>query len=177
HRFNTMSNYNIAGNLRQVAIDELVFNPNVGIQHVVTTHKGTLPSVEGERKNVAFGAKVQSSSDLDSITKASYINDENNGTLWIGGKKDQAWVSIDLGSVLPVQRIEIFVEYPIYAYAYKLEISDNGKIWKTVDDQMENKKIGSPMFLDKKLNARFVKVTMPNKKGTPRPGIWELKVY
>ncbi len=177
HRFNTMGNYNIAGNLRQVAIDELIFNSNGGIQHVVTTHKGTLPTVERERINVAFGAKVKSSSDLDSVTKASYINDENNGTLWIGGKTDEAWVSIDLGSVMPVQRIEIFVEYPIYAYAYKLEISDNGKDWKTVDDQNENKKIGSPMVLDKKLNARFVRVIMPNKKGTPRQGIWELKVY
>lgn len=177
HRFNTMGNYDITGNLRQVVIDQLIFDSTGGIQHVLTTHRGTLPAIEAKRKNLAFGAKVQSSSDLDPITKASYVNDENNGTLWIGGKADQDWLTIDLGKVLPIQRIEIFVEFPIYAYSYQLDVSNNGKDWRTVDDQMENTKIGSPMFLDKKLNARFVRVTMPNRKSTPRQAIWELKVY
>jgi beta-xylosidase len=40
HRFNTLDKYDISQKLRQVAVDELNFNPDGSLQRVVTTHKG-----------------------------------------------------------------------------------------------------------------------------------------
>ena len=177
HRFNTLNNYDVSGNLRQLAIDELIISPDGVMEHVLTTHRGTLPKVADKRKNLAFGAKASSSSDLDSICSAQYVNDENNGTLWVGKKSASEWIKMDFERVLPINEIEIFVEYPIYSYAYTVEVSKNGKDWKTIDNQTSNTKIGSPMLVKQKVEAQYVRITLKDNNIAPRPGIWEIKVY
>ena len=177
HRFNTLGEYDISANLRQLAIDELIISPNGVMEHVLTTHKGTLPKVDSKRKNLAFDAKATSSSDLDTICKASYVNDENNGTLWVGDGTESEWVVLDFEREIPIEEIEIYVEYPIYSYSYKIEISKNGNDWKIIDDQINNTKIGSPMVLQQKVKTLYLRVTMKDNKIAPRPGIWEIKVY
>jgi len=151
HRFNTLQNYDVSGNLRQLAIDDLKFSPNGEIEHVLTTHKGTLPKVKDPKQNLAFGALATSSSDINVVAKASYVNDENNGTLWVGNKSDAEWVSLDLKRAILIEEIQIFVEYPIYSYAYTVETSIDGKNWELLDDQTSNTKIGSPMVVKKAL--------------------------
>nr|WP_294894402.1 family 43 glycosylhydrolase [uncultured Pedobacter sp.] len=179
HRFNTLDKYDISQKLRQVAVDELNFNPDGSLQRVVTTHRGvgTLQSVKTE-PNLAFGAKVTSSSDLDTVvTKAKFAVDENNGTLWIGGKYAQEWLQLDLGEVKLFNQIQLFTEFPIKAYQYKIEVSEDHKIWKLADDQWENTKIGSPIVSSLKYKARYIRVILRNEKQNTRPGIWEVKVY
>lgn len=178
HRFNTLDNYDIAGNLRQIAVDELEFGPAGDIKHVLTTHMGSLPVSGRSRINLAYGTKSMSSSDLDTLTRAGFANDENNGTLWVGqGSTESDWLAIDLGKPVAIQQIEISVEYPIYPYAYKLAVSDDGENWVTIDDRMDNTTVGSPMRLEQQLTTRFIRVTMANSERGPRPGIWELKVF
>ncbi|MET4080282.1 arabinoxylan arabinofuranohydrolase [Pedobacter sp. UYP30] len=179
HRFNTLDSYPISQKLRQVAADELLFNSDGSIKRVVTTHKG-VPALQdvASRTNIAFESKVTSSHDLDSvITQAKYAVDENNGTLWIGGKYAEEWLQLDLGSVKSFKEIQVFPEFPIKAYQYKVELSDDQKTWKLADDKWENTKIGSPMVTDKDMKARFIRITLRNNQDNPRPGIWEVKVY
>ena len=128
-------------------------------------------------KNIAFGARVKSSSDLDTVCKASYANDENNGTLWIGGKYAQQWLQLDLGIVKSFNEVQIFPEFPIKPYQYKIEISENSNDWKLADDQWENSKIGSPMISRGKFRARYIRIILRNEIQNLRPGIWEVKVY
>ncbi len=178
HRFNTLNNYDVSAKLRQVCADELTFNTDSSIQLVITTHKGAWPVTNtNERKNIAFNAKVQSSSDLDISCKASYVNDENNGTLWIGVKAAIEWIVIDLEKKETISEINIYTEFPIYAYKYKIDISDNGKDWVTLEDKMDNAEIGSPIVIMRNFKTRFIRVSMPNAEKSPRPGIWEIKVY
>lgn len=135
HRFNTLNDYNISAKLRQVCADELTFNPDGSIQHVIATNKGRWPVLKShERKNLAFEAKVQSSSDLSTCCKASYVNDENNGTLWIGGKSAMEWITLDLEEKQSISEVDVYPEFPIYAYKYKIEFSDNGKTWTMLKD-------------------------------------------
>ncbi len=178
HRFNTLNNYDISAKLRQVCADELIFNSDGSIQHVVSTHKGVWPIFQiDERKNLALNAKVESSSDLDICCKAGYVNDENNGTLWIGGKLAIEWITIDLEKKQSVSEIEVYPEFPIYPYKYKIDVSDNGRDWTTLRDGMHNTEIGSPIVVKGNFNTRFIRVNMPNNEGSPRPGIWEIKVH
>ncbi len=177
HRFNTLGKYEISAKLRQIAIDELVISPDGAMQHVITTHKGTLPIIEDKYKNLAFGAKVTASSQLDSITKPSDIVDENNATLWVAKDKTFEWVSLDFGKEISFNNVEIYFEYPIYPYSYSIEVSNDGKDWKTADDQLANAKIGSPMVLDKKLKVRYLRISLKDNKLAPRLGIWEVKIY
>jgi len=44
-------------------------------------------------------------------------------------------------------------------------------------DELENTENGSPIVIKKNVNARFIRVSMPNIEGSPRPGIWEIKLY
>ncbi len=178
HRFNTLHTYDISAKLRQVCIDELVFNADGSMQHVVATQKGVSPlSKTNSKKNLALNASILSSSDLDTVCKAAYAVDENNGTLWIGGTSPEEWLMIDFQKITPISAIEVYPEFPIYVYKYMIDVSDDGKQWTTVKDGMENTENGSPFGITKNINARFVRVTLANNKSTPRPGIWEIKIY
>ena len=177
HAFNSLNNYDVSAKLRQVSIDELIITPDGEMQHVIATHKGTLPKVKDEKKNLAFGAKVTTSSDLDEVCKASYVNDENNGTLWIAKGTASEWVSLDFKKEINFNKVEIYFEYPIYPYAYSIEISQDGKDWKIIDDESSNTKIGSPMVLDKKLKAKYLRINLKDNKIASRLGIWEIKVF
>lgn len=179
HRFNTLDSYPISQKLSQVVADELLFNSNGSIKRVVTTHRG-VPGLQKvpTRINIAFERKGTNSDDLDStITKAKYAVDENNSTLWIGGKYAEEWLQLDLGSIKSFKEIQVFPEFPTKAYQYKVELSDDQKTWKLADDKCENTKIGSPMVTDKNMKARFIRITLRNNQDNPRAGIWEVKVF
>lgn len=178
HRFNTMEDYEIAAKLRQVSIDEIKYTTDGGIDHVLTTHRGIKPIKETkQRNNLAFNASVQSSSDFRPETKTAFVVDENNGTLWVGGEAAEEWITVDLNKAEQITSIEIYPEYPIYTYQYKVDISDDGNKWTNIKSETNNKQNGSPIEIQKNINARFVRVTMPNSDKGPRPGIWEIKIY
>ncbi|MGY3051863.1 arabinoxylan arabinofuranohydrolase [Pedobacter sp. UYEF25] len=179
HRFNTLDSYPISQKLRQVAADELLFNPDGSIKRVVTTHRG-VPALQqiSTQTNIAFGSIITSSHDLDSmVTQANNAVDDNNTTLWIGGKYAEEWLRVDLGRVKSFKEIQVFPEFPIKYYQYRVEISDDNKTWKLADDKSGNIEIGSPMVSSGKFKARYVRVVMLNGKDKPRPGIWEVKIY
>ncbi|MGV8963636.1 MAG: family 43 glycosylhydrolase [Candidatus Saccharimonadaceae bacterium] len=178
HRFNTMEDYDIAAKLRQVSMDEITYTADGGIDHVLTTHRGVKPIVgTAQRINLALNAKVNSSSNFSPETKATFAVDENNGTLWIGGKSEEEWIVVDLDRTKQFSTIEIYPEYPIYTYQYKMDISEDGKQWTNIKNEMNNTQNGSPFEIQKKTKARFVRITMPNREKGPRPGIWEIKIY
>ena len=144
----------------------------------MTTHRGVKPILgTAQRINLALNAKVNSSSNFSPETKATYAVDENNGTLWIGGKSEEEWIVVDLDRTKQFSTIEIYPEYPIYTYQYKMDISEDGKQWTNIKNEMNNTQNGSPFEIQKKTKARFVRITMPNREKGPRPGIWEIKIY
>ena len=179
HRFNTLDNYPISQKLRQIAADELLFNPDGSIKRVVTTHKGVSAlKEEPKRKNLAFESNITSSHNLDStVTQANHAVDENNSTLWIGGKYEEEWLQLDFGTVKSFTEIQVFPEFPIKSYQYKIELSDDKKNWKLADDKWDNIRIGSPMVTQKNMTARYIKITLRNNSQNPRAGIWEVKIY
>lgn len=179
HRFNTLDRYPIAQKLRQVAADELLFNPDGSLKRVVSSHRGVGALKDVSNKvNIAFGAKTSSSFDLDSVVTASeFAVDENYATLWVGGAYAQEWLLLDLGAVKSFKEIHIFPEFPLKSYPYTLEVSEDNKTWKLADNQLDNQKIGSPLVSVSKFSARYVRITMHTSPNGARAGIWEVKIY
>lgn len=179
HRFNTLDKYPISQKLRQVAADELKFNSDGSIKRVASTNRGVGALKTADTKiNLAFNCKVTSSSDLDSsVTSAKNAVDENNATPWIAGSYAQEWIMLDLGSIKSFNEIQIFPEFTIKSYQYKIEISNDNLTWKLAEDQWENKKIGSPLITSAKFGSRYVRVTLRNEKTNPRSGLWEIKIF
>ncbi len=179
HRFNTLDRYPISQKLRQVAVDELKFNADGSIKKVITTNKGVgILKNEDKKINLAFNCTVTSSSNLDTeVTAAKYAVDENNATLWIGGKYAQEWLQLDLGAVKVINELQLFPEFPIKAYQYEIEVSEDNKTWKLINNQWENTNIGSPLITHTKLTIRYIRITLRNEKDNTRPGIWEVKVF
>jgi arabinoxylan arabinofuranohydrolase len=179
HRFNTLDRYPISQKLRQVAADELKFNPDGSIKRIVTTNKGVGALKDAYKKiNLAFNCSVTSSSNLDPVvTAAKNAVDENNATPWIGGNYAQEWLTLDMGAVKHFNEIQLFPEFPIKTYQYKIEISEDNKNWSLADNQWENKNIGSPLITQSKFTARYIRIIYRNEKNNTRPGMWEVKVF
>jgi hypothetical protein len=166
---------------RQVAVDELFFTPEGDIQKVVPTHEGIADLIKPKSypEDRAFGMPVAVSSFYNEDFRASFLVDDNNGTLWRAKDNHQpAWLMIDLEKITDVQTVAIQFEYPTYAYQYRIETSTDAKNWTPYDDQSNNNRWASPVLSHGKVKARYVRLHILNTQlaGLPR-GVWNIKVY
>ena len=171
---------------RQIAVDELIFNPDGSIAKVVPTHDGVgyLAASTKKDTNLAAGKTATASSDAGPDWRPANAADENNGTLWKAASYTYPQsLTIDLGAVTSFKRCETEFQFPQVAYQYKIEYSTDGGSWTTFADQTTNSAQSSPM-IDSKASAvsgRYVRLTMTG-DGTPtRPApevaVWNFKVY
>ena len=171
---------------RQIAVDELVFNPDGSIAKVVPTHDGVGYLAASTKKDtnlaVARTATASSSAGLDWLP--ANAADENNGTLWKAGSYTYPqWLMIDLGAVTGFKRCETEFQFAQVAYKYKIEYSSNGTTWTTFADRTANAIQGSPM-IDSAASAasgRYVRLTMTGDGSPSRPapevGVWNFRIY
>jgi hypothetical protein len=167
---------------RQIAIDKLIFDEEGNIEKVVPTHTGigALLKNSNPYPNHAYLKKVTASSFYNNDFKPEFAIDNNNGTLWkpANNSSAPAWLTIDLGRQITVQRILTEFEYATLYYQYRLEYSIDGKGWKIYADRTANQVHGSPMVDDGNVKARYIRLTIT---GTENPGmykaVWNIKVY
>ncbi|MFD2611265.1 discoidin domain-containing protein [Paenibacillus gansuensis] len=83
--------------------------------------------------NLALNQPVTSSSDNETSTDKTKVNDGNTGTRWASAASDTGqWIYIDLGSSKNVSRIRLRWE-AAYATGYKIEMTDNpGGSWTQI---------------------------------------------
>lgn len=166
---------------RQVAADELVFDQDGNIEKVIPTHQGIGLLAKNTRPftDLAFGKKVTASSSYSDDFTAAFAVDNNNGTLWrAANNAGEAWLQVDLLRLENIQTVLLEMEYPTYAYQYKIDVSVDGKSWTTYADKHANDKWASPILESGKTKARYVRLTIYNTQlvGLPR-GLWNMKVY
>ena len=84
------------------------------------------------------GAITASSEEADKGNTASMAFDSDSNTRWCAadGSMNQ-WLAVDFGKITPLGSVEIEWEFTL-AYQYKVEVSDDGKSWKTVVDRTQN---------------------------------------
>lgn len=119
---------------------------------------------------LSFGKKTESSSTLESFPLEKAF-DEDIQTWWSAKTGDRGeWLSVDLGKVSRVNAVQInFAEQDTtvkgrpenLSQQYVLEISTDGKNWKTLVDKSANTKDAPHAYfeLESPVNARFLKIT------------------
>ena len=101
------------------------------------------------------------------------------GTKWLpnGGTLPQ-WLAVDLGEVTPIARIVTCPEFRHIAYGYKIELSEDGQLWKTFADRATNRteKAGSGYVDAGEGRARHVRITMNHCSGS-WAGLYSFEVF
>ncbi|WP_437922076.1 family 43 glycosylhydrolase [Sphingobacterium sp. LRF_L2] len=179
HRHNNP--HSSGGFHRQVAADELLFDEDGNIQKIVPTHTGIGYLGKNTRPytDLAFGKHAVASSAYSDDFKADFAIDNNNGTLWRAANNEgEAWLQVDLGKSSSIGTVLLEMEYPTYAYQYRIEVSADGKQWQLFSDNSTNDRWASPIIAHGKSKARYVRLTVSNTQvvGLPR-GVWNMKVY
>ena len=190
HRHNKPKS--IHGFNRQVCIDELKFDAQGNILPVIPTHNAQNVDIfEGtsKYKNLAYGAKVTSSSYYDDWFKPEYAVDDNNATLWKARHSNwdnqqpnhpynDEWLQIDLGKPMKFNEVWTQFEYATFFYQYKIETSLDGQNWTMYADRRDNTMQGSPMIDKGAVKAQYIRITITDtQKNGHMPAIWNVKVW
>lgn len=171
---------------RQIAIDELRFNPDGSIEKIAPTHCGVgfLAPTTVRDTNLACGKAATASSSAGTDFAPAYAADENNGTLWKAAAYTfPQWLQVDLGRSCAVKRVETDFQFPQVAYHYLIEYSTDGAAWSTFADRRSNTNSGSPMIDSAAgpITARYFRITITGDDSPHRPSpeiaIWNLRVY
>jgi len=168
---------------RQVAIDELHFLPDGSIEKVVPTHAGVgylAPSTVRDT-NLALKATAKASSTAGRFFMPENVADENNGTLWKAKEyKYPQWLTLDLGKVSRIARVETEFQFAQIGYRYVYEVSNDGKRWSIYADRRNNHEWG-PMVDKRASPARYLRLTILGDDAPQRPikeiAVWNIKVY
>ena len=92
----------------------------------------TAPS--GTSRDVAVGKAVSTSSAERGDLSGTQAVDDDPSTRWASAARDGEWIAVDLGEVLPIDRVELDWE-GAYAKTYQLQVRDGASDdWRTVAD-------------------------------------------
>lgn len=177
--------FTAGGLARQVCIDSMIFENDSTIKAVVPSQKGIVSIVDSNvPQNIALHSKVNASSHYhlqspDYNYSPDLATDDNNATMWKAADNSFPQnIVVDLGTEKMVQRVATQFEFASYYYQYKIEYSNDNKVWNIYADKSNNRTPGSPMLDDNEVKARYLKLTI---LGTEKTGtyaaVWNIKVY
>jgi beta-xylosidase len=174
HRHSIPFNEGFVG--RQTCVDELQFLPNGSIAKVVPTHAG--PALVQGRDHNRLPATASASSEAGPLITAGCVTDGNHATLWKPADSKQAcWLQLDLGKSIPGFRQEIRFEYAWKPYHFTVQASEDGATWKTLEDYSTSPAIGSPVVIQSRASARFMRLVFPaSRKEWTAPSVFEWSV-
>lgn len=147
---------------RQVCVDEVEFTADGLIEKVVPSHEG--PGLVRGRTDGrgVLPAVANASGEAGPDFAAGGATDDNYATLWRApAGATHAWLQLDLGAPATVARQEIRFEYAWKPYRFSLEVSGDGRAWRTIEDRIREPATGSPVILDRAFTARHVRLSFP----------------
>lgn len=141
------------------------------------------PTVEptATPSDAPYAAVAAANSTLNS-TRAAYAIDLDKSTSWYtemadGAIPTWAWVSLDLGAVKPVQRIDWLWSETGFADDMRIEISLDGAKWQTIGSP-NNGPVWDWQSLKADVKARYVRFYFRNPNNDPQLGyLAEVMVY
>jgi len=122
-------------------------------------------------QNIAFQKTVTVSSVQAIGTPGEAATDGIAGSRWASEQGiDPQWLSIDLGSVVPISRVRILWE-AAYAKNYELQVSTNGNTWSSLRTITNNTSVDNNIT---GLNGsgRYLRIW-----GTARGTVWGYSIY
>ena len=131
--------------------------------------------VSAEDANLALNKTATASSIQMKGVEAAKAVDGKLNTRWSSSFRDNQWIMIDLGSAQEVGKVVLRWENA-YAKEYKVQLSMDGKEFKTISEQKDGKgKTETITFPVEK--AQFVRIQC-DKRGTGYGNsLWEIQVF
>lgn len=130
-------------------------------------------------KNIALNKRVRSSSVEDDKEEfaSKWVVDGDMKTRWASKefKKDQEWIEVDMKNLYYVNYIKISWEVA-YAKKYKILTSIDGKTYKEVYVNYDNKSLSCNVYITPEL-CRYVKVQCIEKATKYGFSIYEIEIY
>jgi hypothetical protein len=87
--------------------------------------------VNSSGTDLASGRPVEASSYSGAGTEARLAVDGDSGTRWVSEADEPEWISVDLGRLWSVSRVELDW-HSGYADLYRIEVSSDNQSWRTV---------------------------------------------
>ena len=151
---------------------------------VVRQAQAALASVpKPESLNVARGKPVKASVGQQGGNGPSKAVDGNasdkGGSAWFGAKWP-SWLEVDLGKPTAIDSAHVWFYWDGRIYQYKLDVSTDGKTWKTVADASKNKTPGTEKGVGHgfaPVEARYVRLHVLWNSANEAVHVVELKVY
>jgi hypothetical protein len=127
-------------------------------------------------QDLAMGRLATASSTDSSPTRdPRKANDDDSSTRWSSGYIDNQWWRVDLGSVRPVNRLEVNWERA-YASRYRIQTSTTGLRWKTVAT-VDISSPGLRITTFPAENARYVRVLGVTRATQWGISFWDARVF
>ena len=129
-------------------------------------------------KNLALGKSVTCSSvEAGTTLNAKNVVDGSMKTRWGSqeGKTNPEWLQIDLGKVMTINKVDVKWE-AAYAKAFKIEVSTDGKTYKTAANVTNNTKTTTSNKFSVQ-DARYVRIYCTEKATKYGYSIYEVEVY
>ena len=146
---------------RQVCVDELIFTLDGRIEKVVPTHDG--PSLVRGRLD-GRGALVATATASDMATRwngAACAVDDNYATCWQSTGKG-GWLQLDLAGIMAFSRQEIRFRSVWKPHRFRVQVSDDGAVWRTAADHFGEAVTGSPVLVEQAEKARYLRLSFPD---------------
>ncbi|RCH55329.1 beta-mannosidase [Mucilaginibacter hurinus] len=124
--------------------------------------------------NLAAGKTAVASSSSNNGTAALAV-DGGAGSRWESGGTDDQWIYVDLGRKEKISSVVIKWENA-YAKAYKLQVSDDAKSWKTVHNVTDGKGATEEISL-KPVSAQYIRMAGVKRATEYGYSIYEIEVY
>ncbi len=143
-------------------------------QAVLTTlDQGESPAVS---RDVAVGKPVTTSSDERGDLSGDAAVDDDDTTRWSSTARDGEWLAVDLGSVLPLDRVEVLWETAAAASDH-VEVRDRASDpWRTVSTTAEGRGGTETHDLDG-IRARFVRLVADSRTTRYGVSVWSFRVF
>jgi beta-galactosidase len=93
------------------------------------------PQQSEERRNLVQGRPVKASSVLvkdNNPGSAEFAVDGNRSTGWLSEKGKPQWLTVDLGEMKTISRIELSWNWSQSPKSYLIQVSGDGEVWETV---------------------------------------------
>ena len=114
---------------------------------------------------------------LNELHSAARVLDDNYATRWAAAPSDPLpSLQLDLGSVHSIAHQEIRLEYAWKTYHFLIEVSREGKSWTTLADHRVDGFAGSPLLIEKPVEARYLRLVFTGLENAAPPSIFEWSV-
>ncbi|WP_146244258.1 discoidin domain-containing protein [Curtobacterium sp. MCBD17_032] len=137
---------------------------------------GPGPDGPGPSRDVAVGKPVTTSSDERGDLAGRNAVDGDGSTRWSSAARDDQWIAVDLGAVVPVDQVQVDWE-AASAEAYRIQVRDDPHgDWRTVADEQHGAG-GAAVHALQDVSARYVRLIADRRHTAYGVSLWALRVF